>query len=795
MPARLFAHPGPLTRKLLRDLWRIKGQATAIGLVIAVGVMMLVMMTGLVASLDETRRAYYDRYRLADVFAPITRAPEHMAADLRALPGVAAIQTRVIGSALIDLDGNALPIQARALSLPDYHDPALNAVYLTDGRMFDGARADEVVVLRSFAIAHALRPGDRLTVTMNGFRRTLSVVGFAQSPEFLYSTAPGELVPDDARFAVLWMSRTALEAAYDMEGAFNQVLFSLSRGTDPQAVIDAADRLLDRFGSQGAYGVADLESNMFITEEIGGLRRSAGSVPPVFLAVAAFLLYIVISRMVQSEREEIGLMKAFGYTNMEVGGHYFRMILAIALGGAVAGGLLGVAVGRWMIDLYLIYYKFPFLVFRLDPASFLIGFSTSILAASAGGLFVLRRVFALTPAVAMRPAAPPDYSRSGRIAAGLSHLLDQPSRMVLRRLTRQPLRMGGAVLGVAAGLSLSVAMASILNSFDAMQALTFDIIDRSDLNVSFIHPVEARSAYELESLPGVIEVEPVRTVPAILRNGRERYNGAIFGLVDHPRLNRAVDADTRPIPMRPGGVILSTGLAKTLGIEAGDTLTVEVREGRRPVLELPVTKVAESLLGSPAYMELGALNRALKEPLRISGAYLRVDAAQAPRIYRRLKNMPMVAGVSVKADSLAALRKVMDQGAGAMRYVMALIAAVITFGVIYNAARVAQAERSRDMASLRVLGFTRAEVAFVLLGELVVVVLLALPLGALMGYGLTFAVAAGFSTDIYQIQPVFAPASYGQAMAVVIAAALISGWLVKRDIDRADMVSALKTRE
>jgi len=788
-------HPSPLTRKLMRDLWRIKGQALAIGAVIAVGVMMQVMMTGLVASLDETRRAYYERHRLADVFAPVARAPEAAADALRRLPGVAAAQTRVAGSALIDLEGTAVPIQARALSLPDYRAPALNTVYLTDGRMFDGDRAGEVVVLSSFARAHALRPGDRIAATMNGFRRELTVVGFAQSPEFLYSTAPGELVPDDARFAVLWMSRTALSAAFDMKGAFNEVLLSLTRDALPNAVTDAADRLLDRYGATGAFALSDLESDRFISEEIGGLRRSAGSVPPVFLAVAAFLLYIVISRMVQAEREEIGLMKAFGYTDIEVGGHYFRMVLSIAVGGAVAGGLMGIAMGRWMVDLYLIFYKFPFLVFRLDPAAFLSGFSVSILAASAGGLLVLRRVFALTPAEAMRPPAPPDYSRCGRIGAALTGFLDQPTRMVLRRLTRQPLRMGGAVLGIAAGLSVSVSMATILNSFDAMQELTFDVIDRSDLSVSFIQPLEARSAYELQSLRGVIEVEPTRTVPAILRNGRHSYNGALFGLVDQPRLNRAVDAEKAPIPMREGGVILSTVLARALDIRAGDTLVVDVREGRQPRLELPVIAVAESLLGAPAYMELGALNRALKEPLRISGAYLRVDEAEAARIYETLKDMPMVAGVSVKSESLAALKRVMDQGAGAMRYVMATIAAVITFGVIYNAARVAQAERARDLASLRVLGFSRAEVAFVLLGELAAVTLLALPLGGAMGYGLTFAIAAGFSTDIYQIQAIFSPESYGMAILVVLAAALVSGWLVKRDIDRADMVSALKTRD
>lgn len=785
----------PLTRKLLRDLWRIKGQAIAIGMVIAVGVLLQVMMTGLVASLDETRRAYYERYRLADVFVPVARAPEHSAQALRDLPGVASVQTRVVGNALIDVAGSDLPVQARALSLPEFHAPALNAVYLTDGRMFAGDRPGEAVVLQSFAQAHDLRPGDRIHATMNGFRRDFTIVGFAQSPEFIYATAPGEMVPDDGRFAVLWLSRAALEAAFDMDGAYSEALIGLARGAEPQAVIRAADQLLDRYGSLGAYDVADMESNRFITEEIKGLGRSASSVPPVFLAVAAFLLYIVISRMVQAEREEIGLMKAFGYTNAEVGGHYFKMILTIAMGGAVAGGLMGIAAGRWMVDFYLIYYKFPFLVFQLDPGAFLAGVLISVLAASAGGLLVLRGVFALTPAVAMRPAAPPDYSRTGRIGARLAQHLDQPSRMVLRRLTRQPGRMAGAVAGVAAGVALSAAMSTILSSFTAMQELTFDVVDRSDLSASFIRPIETRSLFDLQSIPGVIEVEPTRTVPVILRNGRYSYHGAIFGLTDAPRLYRAVDADRTPIQMRRDGIILSTGLAARLQIEAGDRLTLDVREGRRPRLEVPVIAVAESLLGAPAYMELETLNRFLNEPLQVSGAFLRIDPTQGPQIYKTLKDMPMVAGISLKSDSRAALQKVMDEGAGATRYVMALIAAVITFGVIYNAARVAQAERARDLASLRVLGFTNAEVAFVLLGELGIVTLLALPLGAGAGYFLTFAVSAGFSTDLYQIRAMFDPASYGQAFLVVLLASVISGWLVKRDIDKADLVSALKTRE
>ncbi|MBZ0072444.1 MAG: ABC transporter permease, partial [Gammaproteobacteria bacterium] len=419
----------PLNRKLLRDLWRIKGQAVAIGAVIAVGVLLLVMMAGLINSLDETRRAYYERYRLADVFAPVKRAPAHLLADLAAIPGVAAVEGRVSGSALIDLPGQDLPLRAQAVSLPDFRDPRLNDFFLNAGRRLDRDHPDEILLLKSFAAAHGLHPGDTFAVTLNGARRTLRIVGLAQAPEFLYTTAPGELISDDARFGVIWMSHTALAAAYDMEGAFNEALLSLDRNAHLPAVLAAVDRILDPYGGLGAYGLEDQVSNRFISEEIDGLRATSTAVPPIFLAVAAFLLYIVISRMVQAEREQIGLLKAFGYTDLETGAHYFKLIIAIAAGGAVAGCLLGIAAGRALIDVYLVYYKFPFLVFQLDPAAFVTAFLVSVLSASAGGLLVLRRVFALAPAAAMRPPTPPDYSRTGRIGRALRARLDQPSRM------------------------------------------------------------------------------------------------------------------------------------------------------------------------------------------------------------------------------------------------------------------------------------------------------------------------------------------------------------------------------
>lgn len=785
----------PLNRKLLRDLRRIKGQAISIGVVIAVGVGMLVMMTGLVTSLNETRTAYYERYRLAEVFAHVSRAPDQLATQLEAIAGVRAVETRVIGAALIELADVALPIQAQAVSLPELRAPALNDIFLTDGRMLDSTRAEEILLLESFAKAHDLHPGEVVHATMNGVRRDFRIVGLAQAPEFLYTTAPGELIPDDARFGVIWMGRSALAAAYDMDGAFNQVLLSLTRGANSAAVEDAVDRLLDPYGGSGAYPVTEQASNRFISEEISGLETAARAVPPIFLAVAAFLLYIVINRMVQTEREEIGLLKAFGYTNTEVGLHYFKLIMAIAISGALAGCLLGIGGGRALIQVYVLYFKFPFLVFQLNPASFSAGVLASISAASVGGLMVLRSVFALMPAAAMRPPSPPDYSRAGSWGRSLMAWLDQPSRMVVRRIVRQPARMAGAMIGIACGMALSASMITLYAGFDRTIDLTFNVLDRSDMTVTFNHAASEAAIFSLRRVPGVIWVEPVRHVPVILQNARHTHRGVLTGISKEARLSRALDRDLKEIIPSTNGIVLSTALADILAIRPGEMLTVQVREGRQPVLQIPVTAVAESLLGAPAYMNLEALNRALRESNRVSAAYLSIDHAHASAIYSDLREMPAIAGVSLKSDAERAFETIMNTGAGAVRYVMGWIAFVITFGIVYTASKIAYAERARDLASLRVLGFTRGETAFVLLGELAIITLAAILLGALLGYYLSFGIATAFSSELYQVPAIFDPASYGSAAIVVIAAALASSGLVKRDINRLELVSVLKMSE
>lgn len=792
---RLPVHFSPLDRKLVRDLWRIKGQAAAIIVVIASGIALLVMSQGMMRSLEETMRAYYERYRFADIYAPVKRAPDHLLSDIRALDGVADVEGRVQGGGLVDLPEVAAPISAQIVSFdPDAPAP-INGVYLAEGRMIDSSRGDEVLLLDYFAREYGLGPGDTISVTMNGAQHEFDIVGLAMAPEFIYTIPPGEFVPDPSRFAVIWAGEEALEAAYDLDGAFNEALLKIARGADEQQLLDALDRLLAPYGAIGAYAREDQVSNKFLTEELKQLDTMGRVMTPIFLGVSIFLLNIVITRLVQTEREQIGLMKAFGYGDNAVGGHYLKFTAIIALGGALVGWLGGQWLGRGLAEMYQEYYHFPFLVFA--PEFYTLGISVVIsLAAAALGAFVaVRSAINLSPAIAMRPPAPPKYGQGSGFLRWLERVLDQPSRMILRRIARQPGRAALTVIGIGAAMGLTVMMRFNINATDYMLDVSFNVVDRSDVLVTFVEPLSDKTLYELATIDGVSYVEPFRSSPVMFANDRIEHLGAITGMPDNPILNRAVDSDLNTVDIRGEGIVLSEQLAEILQISLGETLSVEVREGRRPDLELPVIGIVEALIGTPAYMTIDALNRQLFEPQRVTGAYLKIDPHRSEEVYNALKDVPLVAGVSLRRESYQKFQELIDEGAGVMRDVMTMFSIVIAAGVVYNGARIAFMERQRDLASLRVLGFTKIETGYVLLGEIVILTIMAIPVGSLIGYLLWSYLAGALSTELYQIPTIYREDGLGYGALIIFASTAIAGALVMRDVAKIDMATALKARD
>ncbi len=785
-----------INRKLIRDLWRMKGQVLAISLVIAAAVTVYVMYLGAFESLSVTQRTYYDRYRFADVFASLKRAPLYLESRITQIPGVAGAELRVSATATLDIEGMSEPAVGKLVSIPSRRRAMLNDLFIRSGRYIDPSRSNEVLVSEGFALAHGFGPGDTIRAVINGRRRDLEIVGVALSPEFIYTFRPGDIMPDDERWGILWMERRELAAAFDMEGGFNDVAIRLMAGTNESDVIMRLDQMLERYGGLGAIPRSLQLSHWFLTNEFTQLQSFGTFIPIIFLAVAAFLLNVVLNRIIAVQREQIAALKALGYSNFEVGMHYYKFGLIVAVIGIGLGLWAGVWLASSMVALYNDFFRFPLLAFEIPPNVVATATLVSLVAALLGARGAVQSAVRLPPAEAMRPQAPARYRVSLIERSGIGRWVSPSTRMIFRNLSRRPLRATLSVIGIAFGAAMMIVGMFFLDAMQVAMDVQFNVAQRQDLTVTFVEPASPRSLYEIANLDGVMHLEPMRSVPARLRFGHRSRQTSVTGLAAGVNLNRVIDTDLDVVELPPEGIVLSTTLGEILGAGVGDTLSVEVLEGARPVRDVVVSRLVDEFLGMSAYMDLDGLHRMMREGQVLSGAFLQVDSSRLDQLYGRFKRTPAVVGVALKDAAIRSFKETVEANMGIIIFFNQIFSSIIAFGVIYNAARISLSERSWELASLRVMGFTKGEISYILLGEFAALTAVAIPLGLGLGYGLAaFTVYTIGSTELYRIPLHVAPATFGMAVAGVIVAAAVSSLVVRRRLNSLDLVSVLKTRE
>ena len=630
---------------------------------------------------------------------------------------------------------------------------------------------------------------------INGRRRELRIVGLALTPEYIYTIRGGELIPDEKRFGIFWMERRALAAAFNMEGGFNDVVLSLMHGASEPEVISRLDDLLKPYGGLGAIPRKLQISHWYLENELLQLENIGAIVPIIFLAVAAFLLNIVLTRIVSVQREEIAVIKAVGYSNAAVALHYLLWSLIVATLGCLLGVGFGAWFGRGMTRLYTTFFEFPILEYRLLGRTVIESVGISLTAAALGALFAVRRAVRLPPAEAMRPEPPARYSVSWVERLGMQRFISQPARMILRSLQRHPGRALVSLFGIAMGGALLILGSFSLDAMNVMMDNQFNVAQRYDMMVSFVEPTSSRARHELQRFPGVINLEPYRAVAVRLRFDQVSRYTAITGVQENPRLSRLIDSSFAAVDLPPDGLVLSAKLAEVLGAKLEDIVTIEVLEGRRGTYRVPVSRLVDEYMGINAYMRLDALNRLMQEGDTLSGAYLQVDRAHEQELFDRVKSTPRVAGVMLKRAALESFSDTISEMIGSVRVVNTLFAVIIAFGVVYNSARISLSERSRELATLRVIGFRRAEISYILLGELALIALAAVPLGMLLGYGLAGVMVQGFNNEIWRMPFVVSPRTYAMSGITVVSATVVSSMIVRRRLDKLDLIEVLKTRE
>ncbi|UCH49527.1 MAG: FtsX-like permease family protein [Betaproteobacteria bacterium] len=782
-------------RMIVRDMWHLRGQLIATALVVMCGVASFVSMRCTYDSLRIAQAEYYQGYRFANVFAQLKRAPLSLTRQIEEIEGVAGVRARVVMGVTLDVPGLDEPASGRLVAVPERRAPMINDLYLTHGRYVEPERPDEVIASKAFATANNLELGDTLGAVINGRWQQLTIVGIGLSPEYIYEAGGGTIFPDNRRFGVLWMGETALAAAFNMEGAFNDVALTLSAGAMEAEVITRLDDVLARYGGLGAYDREEQLSHRFISDEIAQNRISSTYLPAIFLGVAAFLLHIVLSRLVALQRTEIGLLKAFGYSNFDVGMHYFKLAVITVLSGVAIGAAGGLYLGAQLTTLYQEYYRFPTLPFAVTPEVIAIGVAVSLAAATAGALSAVRRAAVLPPAVAMRPEPPASYHATVLERSGLYRILPASARMIGRHLLRRRWHSFMSTFGIACAAGILLVGGFLLASISHLMHMQFEEVQREDVLIVFNEPASASARLEVGRLPGVLYAEPFRSVPVRFRSAHRTKRAEIIGIQQGSRLRRLVDAEARTVDLPPDGLVLSRKLAELLDVRAGDTLQVEVLEGARPVRPIQISRLVDELIGLGAYMEISALNRVMREGPSISGAYLAIDDEHAGNLYTTLKNLPAVGGVAFREALLESFQEILDRSVVTATMINIVFACIIAFGVVYNGARIALSERGNELASLRVLGFTRREVSAILLGEQAVLTLAAIPLGFSIGVVLSWLLSLQLDTEFYRMPLLFTSSTFGLSLVVVLIAAAVSGALVARRLNELDLIAVLKTRE
>lgn len=781
--------------KLFRDLKTTWPQALAIIMVIGAGVATFIMALTTRDALMLTRDTYYRDYRFEDIFATVNRAPESLKKRIEIINGVDTVQTRVVAPVKLTVPDFSEPVIGQVVSIPEHGQPLVNRLYIKRGRYIDPVRDDEIIVNEVFADAHKLQPGDKLEMIIKGRLQKMTIVGVALSPEFIYQVAPGSIMPDYKRFGVLWMGREALGKAFDMDKAFNDVVLTVQAGANSDDVIRQLDLLLDRYGGKDAQLRYWQMSHRIFKSDIDQLGQMATLFSTIFLGIAAFLLNIVISRLISTQREIIAALKAFGYNNLDIGLHYLGYVAIIVAAGLLVGTGAGIWLGHGLSQVYMEFYRLPYLEFQLRPLIVTTASIITFFAASLGTIFAVSRAVSLPPAQAMQPEPPAKFRKSLIERIGLGRFIPGTFRIIFRNIERKPVKAVLSVTGIALACAIMVVGTFFSDAIDFMIDLEFGLSQRQDITVNFIEPTSFQAYYELEELNGVEYAEVFRHVPARLVNGNHSYLTSIIAFQQRRDLRRPLDTQHRPIEIPESGILLTDYLGKLLDIKTGDKIFIKILDGRRPVKTVKVTGLISQYLGTGAYMDIHALNNLMHEGDAISGAYLKIDTAYEKEIYQKLRDMPQVANFEARKNIIRAFYETSAEFVYIFVGFISTLAIIITFGVIYNTARIALSERSRDLASMRVLGFTRAEISFILLGELAFLTLLAIPLGLIIGKLLSWYMIQEIPQEIFRVPLIIEYSTYAIAASVVIIASFLSSLIVRSSLDHLDLVGVLKTRE
>ncbi len=786
-----------LRKKLLRDVWESWPQFAAAAAVVFCATALYVSFLMTYRSLVVSRDNYYEAYNFADFFVHLEKAPESALRDVEAVEGVWRARGRIVKDVPLEVEGNEGAVVGRIISMPDERDGLINDIHMLRGGYFPGVAAEEVIVNERFAEANALRIGDTFQATLNERKEDLRIVGTCYSPEYVYAIRTvGQFAPDYHDFGIIFARERFVEDAFDMTNAVNDVCGLLHPGANVERVLDTISDRLEDYGVYWKYGRDRQMSNRYLLEELKGVRTSARIVPMVFLIVAAVVIHIIVHRLVEHQRTQIGLLCALGYGKLRVTMHYISYALIIALAGTLTGVLAGYLLAGRFVVIYNMFFRFPSLRVVFHPKAIVVAFTLSCGMCVIGAVRSAWSVLSIQPAVAIRPAPPAGRRtfHTGRLSS-LWQRLPLLWRITLRNAIRARGRSAFCILGVAVSMMMLVVGSTTSDFFEWIINYQFGEVDASQIRVDFADERPEGAALEIAAQPGVARVEGILQIGGELRNGWRTKLVFILGLEPDSRLYRVYDLQGRSIPLPPDGLLMPDRMAKDLDIRCGDELILDPYIGDKDEYPVRVRAIVEQYMGLELYADRRYLAKALGEGPFLNGAILTTDTGTLDSVMDRLDDLPAVSAVSSSGKMLRDFKETVAELINVAVFIQTLASAIIAFAVIYNASAVSIAEQERDLACLCSLGYERDEVARIATNDTMPLGLVGVLIGIPLAYLASWGIAQAFSTELYKLPVIVNPLTYARSALLVLCFLLVARAVSRRRVFGINIVQRLKTRE
>ena len=789
-----------LHHKLIRDLRENAVTLAVVVAIIAIGTGSLIGLGCAQRILEASQSAYYRAYRFADFWVDVKKAPLSAVERIARVPGVEAVATRVIFDVIVDVPGEVRPLTGRLISTPARgFDRCINGICLLRGSGFSDDRDEEVILSEAFAKAHRLRIGDRIQVILNRKRESFTIVGTAISPEYVYMVrGPGDLVPDAKHFGVLYVKDRYAREVLDFQDACNQVTGQLVPGApvDVDLLLEQIDRWLAPFGVLEKTPRHRQASNRFLSDEIRGLGITAAIMPAIFLGVAALVLNILMIRMAQRQRTTIGTLKALGYSNRRVMGHYLMFGVAVGVCGGLAGCALGITMAWGMIEVYRSFFQFPDFVFQTYPDLLTIGIAVSVVFSVLGTLRGVWEVLRLHPAEAMRPRPP---ERGGRIwlerVTWLWNLFSFDTQLALRNVFRNRIRTFTSIVASALAVSIIFMAMVMYDSFLYLVDYQFEKVSHSDVDIGLRDEESVDALLEARELPAVDYAEPMFGIVCDLRHGPDSRRMSISGLTPDHRLITPMCADGDPIRIPREGLVLSSKLAELLHADIGDRLDLTPVRGRRETVQVRVASIVDSFLGLDCYADQRYLSSLVGEALAVNAVQASINPAELQNLYRRIKDLPNARNLTVRADAKQNIEKTLIETSVFSIGLMVIFAGVIAFGSTLNNALIEIGDRIREISTLRVLGYRPGQIAAMMFRQALVTFTVGVLLSFPLGLAMIHSIASAYDSELYRmpvvVRPVLVVVTLGLAFLFLATAQVF----VYRQIKKLDWLEGVKVKE